>query len=378
VDGRLRRQIIALATLGENSSPVVSCYLNLGKGLANCRTAYEARAEILQKAIPEVQSKDLGQALELIEEHVDRLPTGIGNIALFARGGRRPIFEAVELTASLPTWIAAGPAPNLHHLAECGDEYDRYAILLAAPGRARVIAINVSGIAKSIWSSRPDLRRRAGQAWARQVFQDHRPERGRQYIAEQVRIVERLWERGGNPHLLLAGEPGMTQAIRAALPVRLASSLAEPTGVVAATLQFCIAREERACPSPLRLLLDQLLAQGPAVCGAEASLRALRMGIADTLVLSRAHRFELRDEAIRLAALHGCAIEVVEGNEQLERLGGVGCVLRSEEEEVEAIALPRKKTKPAARRPALLPCDSCRRAGLPHCGMPGCDGALKG
>jgi stalled ribosome rescue protein Dom34 len=69
---------------------------------------------------------------------------------------------------------------------------------------------------------------------------------------------------------------------------------------------------------------------GLAVSGLKQTRQALENGQVDTLVLATNTGLaeEERNELIQLAATTSAGVEVVEGHETLDELGGVGALLR--------------------------------------------------
>jgi hypothetical protein len=63
---------------------------------------------------------------------------------------------------ALPTRIEVGSAPNIYHLAEIKDNYNRYVVLLATEERAHILAVNLGSVTQEVWRTRPVLRRRVG------------------------------------------------------------------------------------------------------------------------------------------------------------------------------------------------------------------------
>src|SRR5450756_1912519 len=203
----LQQHLLALATLNETGAPVVSCYLNLEAGPLAYRGALDERVELLRRSLPEP----------------------------------RRTSSSVDST------------PNICRLVEIKDNYDRYVVLFATEGSARILGINLGSITEDIWKSRPGLRLRVGNEWTKEHFQDHRRERGKQFVREQIRLADQLMSAGGYGHLIVAGSARTTAEIRQALPKHLKAKLVDVVSdnandrvsdVVAATLQSFLEHEE--------------------------------------------------------------------------------------------------------------------------------------
>ena len=288
-----------------------------------------------------------------------------------SRGEETSRFQLLlQFEVPLPNWIAIGPTPNIYHLVELKDNYDRYVILLMTETSARIIGVNLGSITEQLWGTRPDLRRRVGHEWTRDHFQDHRRERTKQFIHDQIRGLEQVVSAGGYGHLILAGNARMISTVRRLLPKRLVAQLVDsvPAGpadrvsdIVASTLETFLEHEEQESQAVAEKLITQIHTHGLAVAGTRACMDAIQTGQADYLVVvknydpgkgwecrgcqkmelvapkpnrcsrcgaDRLKEFDIRGELVRRAEQQQVGIEVVEHNDILMSLGGAGCLLR--------------------------------------------------
>lgn len=367
----LQDHIRALATLEESETPLISCYLDVAGGIVGYRTAFEERVQLLHKTLHGQALADFDEAAACIEQQIAAgFRPGTQGAAIFARAGRRPFFEFLQFRVPLPNWIVIGPTANIYHLVEIKDNYDRYIILLATETSARIIGVNLGAVTEQIWNSRPDLRRRVAREWTKDHYQDHRAARNQQFVHEQIHLLERLLAAGGYGHVVLAGSPRITAAIRKALPKHLLHRLVDVvpasgqdhlSDIVASTLQSFLEHEEMESRAIAERLTEQIHAHGLAVAGTSATFEALVMGQADSLVIAKAYEpgrgwecrqcsytslapihsrmcpqcqrealrdFDIKAEIVRLAEVSGCAVEVVDHSDVLMALGGIGCLLR--------------------------------------------------
>jgi hypothetical protein len=130
-------------------------------------------------------------------------------LVAFARAGQNPFWLELQFEVPLPTWITMGSTPNIYHLVELKDNYDRYVVLLTTEASARIMSMNLRSITANLWQSRPELCRRARHEWSRDHFQDHRREYTKRFINEQIRTLDGLISAAGYGHLILAGNPRM-------------------------------------------------------------------------------------------------------------------------------------------------------------------------
>jgi hypothetical protein len=282
---QLDEHIKALSTLEPSDAPMISCYLDVGRTPSDYRTILDDRVHLLRKSLP---NKDLGAFEEALTKIEGLLLTGVATVtrglALFARGGQQPFFLALQFEVPLPNWIAVDSTPNLYHLVELKDNYDRYVILLMTETNCRIIGITLGSITDQIWKTRPELRKRVGRGWARDHLQDHRRERNKQFIHEQIRILAHIMASGGYGHLILAGNARALAEVRKALPKNLAARLVDVvpastndpiSDVVATTLGRFLEHEELDSQAIAEQLVSLVYMHGLAVAGTLPSLTAL-------------------------------------------------------------------------------------------------------
>ena len=379
----LKQHITILASVEETDAPFISCYLNLEDDQDNWRQTINDRARPLRLILKGDDLDDLEYALDKIETCMatELLPESKG-VAIFVRGIFGGAFMLpMQFAAPLPNWITVYPTPNIYHLVELKDTYHRYVVLLAMPDFARIMEVNLGAVSTAAWLERPESHRRVGTQWSRSHYQINQPHRGDRFVREKIAVLEKLMSAEGYTHLILAGDPVITQRVRRSLPENLANKLVDVipaaerdhhADVVMATLSSFIEHEELESQTIAERLIEGLSSQNLAVAGSTDTLGALRWSEVDTLVMTSNYHpspgwrctachdigielpetevcpacgkhtvrpMDMREELLRLAGRQECQVEVVEQSDALMSLGGVGCLLRS---------LPESSNKPQA------------------------------
>ncbi len=368
---KLRKHVWTLASLPETDELVVSCYMTIENGRVKNSNAYEEYLHPIKRGLLTQEWQSMRAALEPIGAYLANklLPDSKG-VAIFSRAGDEPFFLPLQFQVALPYWIAVDSTPNIYHLVELKDTYHRYVVLITTRESARILEVNVGSVTKDLWTRRPELRKRIGREWTKMHFQKHAKERGRRFIKEKVKILKRLMSEAGHTHLVLAGHPSMTAEVRDNLPKHLLSKLVdlvplsdktETSDVVKATIGSFIRAEEEESQYTAELLSQEVHTGGLAVAEAGDCLKALKENRADTLVMLKTYspgrgwtctdcgftgfdnhipgrctackglvmkEFDLKEEMVRLAEHTGAAVEIVSQSDSLNRLGGVGCLLR--------------------------------------------------
>jgi protein required for attachment to host cells len=338
---QLQNHLRTLIELEETESPVVSYFLD--REDPDGPSFLLERVTAARKALDPSQRPDFDRAIDRIEDHVPwKLDDSTRSVAVFARSGASPLFLVMEFAAALPSQLSVDSTPTIFPLVELKDNYHRYILMICSEESARILEVSLGSVTREVWTRRPELRQRVGREWTKLHYQNHRRDRGSRFVKEKIALVQRIVSAGGHTHLMLAGNPRMLARVRKMLPTNLermlidaipASARDRATDVVLATLSTFVAHEERESLAVVGQLRHELRRGGLAVCGPARSREALERGQADRLIVlagsDQATATAIEDLA-RLAVRQDVDVEVVQHSEELEQLGGVGCLLRYE------------------------------------------------
>ena len=370
----LRSHVRTLAALPERDAPVVSCYLDLEPGRDRWESVLDRRARLLRRVTAATELRVLDETLARIRSYLStQLHPKTRGVAVFARLGRDPYFCGLQFEVPTATSVSLDTVPNIFHLIELKDTFDRYLVLLSTSNDARIFEVHLGAVSRELWLQQPELRRRVGREWSRLQYQSHRKERDRSFVKEKIRVLERLMSGRGYAHLVLAGDPQRLAMVRRELPRTLREKVVDAgtapaglndRGLVEATLATFVQEEERKAGSLVQELISELHSDGLAVTGTANSLQVLRRGQADAVLLATEWSSEMawsctrctwaaaggvrpevcaecgsaalreldaREEIVRLAEQSDCHVELVTASPELGRLGGVGCLLRFSE-----------------------------------------------
>jgi len=373
---KLRQHIRILITLGATKAPMISCYLNLepttpessgGSG----RIIFAKRAALLRKSASGESKKHVEEALLRIEDFMaGALEAETKGVAIFARGGAQPFFLPLQFQVPMPSWIVADVVPNIYHLVELKDTYHHFVLVLLTEKSVRILEINLGALTREVWAERPELRDHLRSGWAKAHHQHHRAQQTECFVAEEIKALDLLMATGGHTHLILAGNPAMTERMKQALPTHLADKLVDTVhasardsmrDIVTATHSLFVEHEEAESQARVCQLEREINRHGLAVAGTESSLRSLRGGLADVLIMAKDYQpdsawlcahcgritarprkpsdcpdflcnelreVDLKGELVWLAERNRVEIEIVAHSDVLMELGGVGCLLR--------------------------------------------------
>lgn len=335
----LGKNLRTLAGIDPDESPFVSCYLNLEQTRAHVLSEFADQIETARLALPAPARSDFEDALDQIRKHAEtHLKPRARGAVYFSRSGGTPFFLPLQFEVPLPSLLLVDSLPHVYPLAEIKDRFHRFVIVLTTAQHARIMEVNMGAITEAIVAERPDLRRRIGQEWTREHYQNHRRNRDDRFVQEKIRLLSELVREGKHTHIILAGQPASVKQMERSLPPLLASKVlktlaCDPKSSVSAILRDALTAfveaEQDESLAYVRRLEAAVRSGGLGVVGYEACRRALANGQGDRLILLESSSDPgAREELTRLALQTGVEVETVADCPILEAFGGAGCLLR--------------------------------------------------
>jgi hypothetical protein len=330
---------------------VLSVYLDMRPQATGERPALRASRLMLADRMREIEKTLLprGPALDsfradaaLIERYLDHeFPVSAQGVAIFACSAEG-LFETVETGMPFEHEVSISPVPDLFQLARLLDDQETAVVGVANMNTVRLF-VQRSGFLREVGGLRDNSvhyqRTRLGglnQARYQRHIDQHRADFAREAAAE----IELLVERERPTRVILAGNEIAVPPMLDALSPHVAELVhGQILRVDARTPRDALAEEIAPVLAEAEALdeaaiADQLIAEVQrgrlGVAGLGQTRAALEQGQGDVLVLTAQSDLddETRNELVRLAVTTGAEVEVVADHEALERLGGVGALLR--------------------------------------------------
>jgi peptide chain release factor subunit 1 len=301
----LKEQLDRLAAYEQSPYPVVSLYLNTQpneRGRDEYRTfvrkEFKTRSESYPAGSPERESldHDLERITRFLDSEVDPSSNGV---AVFACSGS-DLFETLQLEAPIDQhWLSIGDRPNLYPLARLDSQYPRYAALLADTNSARILVFAGGALEDAQTIENVKTKRTSQGGWSQARYQRHIENFHLQHAKEAVDALDRIVQRDGIEHIILAGDEVVMPLLREQLPKPLAAKIADelklPThspdhDVLDASLAAMQKLNERTDRERVDAVVGAYRAGGLGVVGPDATLLALTNGQVDELLLSSSLR----------------------------------------------------------------------------------------
>jgi peptide subunit release factor 1 (eRF1) len=343
---------ISAAGTARACAPVISAYLDMSLRAVGTRPAKRSGAIVLRERLREIARTfwPRGAAYRAVQADADRIeqylieqasPAARG-IAVFA-SAQHHLFEVLETSEPFENEVSVRATPSLFQLVRLLDDQETAVVAVVALNVARLFVMRSGRLIEA--EHRVDdpkfYHKIRGTAVMNQKRYQHHADMTRAEFAQEVAgMVERLVQREGAAHVVVAGEQEAIMLLRGALPQPISKLVAEQSPRLDVRTPMDIIAEEaepvlrRAEVDEKHGVVEQLLAGVQAdelgIVGIEPTRAALDSGQVDVLVLSGTAAFpvETRSQLIELAARTGARVEVVSGGTALDQLGGVGAVLR--------------------------------------------------
>ena len=145
----LRKQLRTLATIGTSEALMVSCYLSVERGLAR-RDVIERRLRSIRATLPTSQRGELDGSMSRIYAQLEQRSARTRGMAVFARGGEAPYFQALEFRVPLPDLLLLERAPVIYPLVELKDTFHRFVVLISTEASARILEVSLGAVTREI------------------------------------------------------------------------------------------------------------------------------------------------------------------------------------------------------------------------------------
>ena len=374
LDTPLRAQLDALAAYEPQGVPVVSLYLNLAAdqhGRDNFATfVRKSFAEHLKAFKPNsAERASLERDQEGIDAYLsDEVNRSANGLALFSSSGGGEFFKAIQLDAPLTDhWFFVGSVPHLYPLAKLVDQYPRYASVLLDTNRARIFVFSLGATERRDQVTSEKTRHHSMGGWSQARYQRHTENVHLLHVKEVVETLDRIVRNDRIQHIIVAGDDVVVPLFRDQLPPHLEEKIVDVLSldrdagedeIVAATLEVLRRKDAETDAERVQELIGAWQSNGLGVVGPEATLKALRMGQVDELLIAGSPdalaparlpddaapghikaqtsapspadegRLKLADELVTRAQQTGARVRFIEDPELLKDFGGVGALLR--------------------------------------------------
>jgi peptide chain release factor subunit 1 len=346
----LGQKLRELSRVDAGDLPLISIYLDLrpqatgeNPGLRSGLVVLKDRLREIGKTYwPRGASLDSFESdREKIDSFVDiELSPSSSGVAIFACSGI-DLFEVIETGVEMENQVTVGPRPDLYQLARLLDDHETFIVALVDTNTARLFVsrrgtfTEVEGLDEDSVS----FRKRATGGWSQARYQRHIDKHRKNFADEVATQLVDLDREVNAKHIVLAGDEVAITPLQGQLPATLLEKVRTVLRVHIRTprdeveaIVGPVARQLEAddAATLVEQLVSALRGSGLASMGLDEVRTALRNGQVDVLLIDDASTIDPEDRAslVAQAAATGATIEIVNRDDQLLQLGGVGALLR--------------------------------------------------
>lgn len=368
--------ISRLAHLPPSPNPVVSCFVNTapdGRGRPTfptfLRKAFAERIRSFPDRSPARQAieRDRDRILEHLTGHLD---TAARSAAIYA-SIEDDLWEAHDFRTEFDeNRLVVGPVPHLYPLVKLADQQPLYAVCVANVDHARIVVCGLGEVLEERDFEGPEpIDRTRVASWAEVRYQSRIEDHIQKNAKEIVDRLTRIVEANEVDYVILAGDETILGELRRHLAPAVRERLideehipidAAAHEILKRTITVVRSVEASEGRRLADTTIDRFRAGGLAVAGLDSTIEALNREQVDQLLLADGFNgavgwqcpecrvlgrppkpaacpfcqapmpedIDLREAMVRRAGRTGRRVEIVEGHEELERLGGVGALLR--------------------------------------------------
>ncbi|HEX6796268.1 MAG TPA: hypothetical protein VF116_00990 [Ktedonobacterales bacterium] len=290
----------------------------------------------------------------------DHYPAAAHGVAIFACSATN-LFEVIEAGVSFEFQVSINNAPDLFQLARFVDDEETAVVAIVDTNTVRLFVVRGGFVDEheGLDEGGPHFHktRLGGLNVAR--YQRHVEKHRTDFAREAAAEIALLVEREGASRVILAGNQVALPLLRNALSPRVLElehggarglNLEVTRDVVVDEIAPILARAEAESERAIAdQLVDAVRADALGVAGLEDTLQALEHAQVDVLVLVGTAPLDAdtRANLVRLAVITGADVEVIEAHDVLERLGGIGALLRFRHEAPAAVELSAEDAQPS-------------------------------
>jgi peptide chain release factor subunit 1 len=329
-----------LAQLAQTERTVLSAYLDLTKGWDAVKHFIDKEHSRLLPILSKEEKDYFETSVSFLFDFLKKKKTekyhGPG-LAFFVDLGA-DYTRGVELTVSPEPLLAVDDEAIIHPLALQLDEYEPIGVIMIDAACTRILIAagqvieDIDGFCKKIHH----LSKVGG--WSQMRYQRRRDKQIKHFAKDVIDKASEIFNEAGVKRIVIAGRNRMITALEqefsqkwhdrviARVPWDLDAGDKDFLQKIRPILEQTERNQEK---DLLEKLVAELRRGGLAISGIDNTLKALKIGQVDTLLISKGIDFKISEELTSLAENTGAYVEFVpKENRTLTQIGGVGALLR--------------------------------------------------
>ena len=318
-----------------------------------------------------------------------QVPASVQGLAIFACSAANDWFEVGQFEAPFErNRLFVSDRPHLYPLARLIDQYRRYAVILADTNRAQIFVFAAGRAVDRQSLENVKTKHAKIGGWSQARYQRHEKNYHTQHAKEVVEMLEKIVRNEGIEHIILAGdEETVIPLLRDQMSKEISDKVIDALSLGINTPEHELLDESLTAfrrhdsltdMEKVERLLNEYRADDLGVAGVPETLAALSNGqVEEMLIAARAESIQFDEEEVRKVlalyafdeappatldqrtvadelvrranVLSSAKVTFIEDSTRLERLGGVGALLRYRISEESAAPYEQSDAVPRAK-----------------------------
>lgn len=339
-----------LAEIESHEAPVLSAYLDMRPEATGQNPQIRSGRIVLRDRLRELRKPLLprGPALDSFNRDAERMESfadterndateGLAMFACDALG----IWETAEVGTPFENQVSAGPHTDLYQLARLRDEFETSIVAVVDTNTARLFVYRGGALAEREGRDEDSssFHKASLGGWSESRYQRHIDKHRKDFAEETAEAIAEAVRRNRAGHVVIAGDAPALTWLEEALPGDVLDKVEDVTHIDMHADRNDVFREVDPILRDVEAQLGEQVVErfvaearrdGLAAVGIEATRAALERGQVETIIIDHYGPIdhETRAELVRQATNTSAGVEVVERNNALQQLGGLGALLR--------------------------------------------------
>ena len=335
--GLSKKILKELAQLAETERTVLSVYLDMRKDDEAIRRFIKRESERLLRVLNRNEKDHFETSLSFLRDFLKESISNKPGIAFFADIGA-DFTRGIELEVAPEPLIAIDDEAIIHPLALQMDEYVPIGVIMIDASLMRIL-VTVGDQIETKDSLRGKIHHLSKVGgWSQMRYQRRRAKQVMHFSREIIDKARAIFNAAGVQRIIIAGRDRMVSGLEREFP-------SEWQDKIIATIRWDLDQADKQFVKKVRpflekaereqekdliaLVIKELRRCGLAVQGKDLTLKALKMGQVDTLLISQGLDSLLIEELTSLATSIGAHVEFVpDDNQTMKQLNGIAALLR--------------------------------------------------
>jgi peptide chain release factor subunit 1 len=271
----------------ESNDTYVSLYLKKGSD----NKFLDRRKKAINSILKDGEKENFSETISEIEDAINQV---IGkNVAIFA-SNKHKFLRIISLPIEVENLLVVDSSPYLRPLARIQDEWESFTLVLVSTNSSKIFSVSLGKIDATKKLSADIMNKHKKGGWSQARFNRIRRGAINAFLKEVVEELEKIADK----QIIIAGPGNAKNQLLDMLPKHLSEKVIELIDIsiddenrtIKESLHLISEQENRKSSEAVQHLKSEILKEGLAVYGVDETLRAVRNGQVELLIIQKDFR----------------------------------------------------------------------------------------